>query len=486
MPRPRPSRPRLVSLAWISVLGLSLAPGCGGPQRVHAPRMDEVGTGRDSSSPRSGLTGSPGPSSSTTPGPTSAPTPTPGPAPAPGVPGDDTPFPVEAFASKAADAVSDPGAAVVVLPPFHHNRLFRRFEVSQLGERLGREIEAALASRLAAGQALIPTEEFARRLARTNRSLADLVTPVDALDLAARIGASHVVRGLIASDDQGIRIDVELVDLGARRLAGESRSYSVSQPIAHQVYQELRGADGNVRLSTIRIGPLAGPDDSTLQGELQWILGLAVHRLVEEAGPALKERPLAVLPTRLPRQLQDQTIRRAMRRAIEKEKQRYISSGLSEAEAWRQGPVRVLGRTYQRLEEAEDRLEERMLDRSISREGRLSSTISRIIFDRLEDLGPDSGLKLIPHDQLIAEVLEYSGEEQERVGEGILDPALIERLKVKGARALLFNEIIQSGETFLFKLEIRKIEDLQLLTGKFEEPLAPRFAPALAGYLPKS
>ncbi len=395
-------------------------------------------------------------------------------------------FSAETFASEAAQSLPQGQALIVVLPAFNVNPLFRRFEVSQLGERLGKELEVSLRRKVLPDKTIITAEEFKRRLEKTNRSLGDLMGPQEALELAARIGASYVVRGLISSSETSIGIEYELVNLSANILAESRQKYSIGQTLTHQLYRELKGGSGAVKLSNYRIGVLAPVDSVSLRGELHWIITLGVHELLTEVGASLKDQPLAVLPTKLPRQYKADKIQRALRRAINKEKQRFIASGLSEAEAWRQGPVRILGRTFQRLEEAEDRLEEQMLDRSISKEGELSSTISRIIFDKIEDLGPKSGVDLIPHEQLVSEVLEFSNEETELVGEGVLDPKIIEKLKVQGAKTLLFSEIIENGDTFEFSFRIRKLENLKALTQKQGQILEPRFAPMLGRYLTKS
>ncbi|MBI4586561.1 MAG: hypothetical protein HY717_21330 [Planctomycetes bacterium] len=463
--------------ALLSVISLMLGlTGCG-PERAHAPPLKEIGAKPALPPPQPE---SPPPQPVTPAVTAVAPV-------APPAAGSEYGF-LDPLVKKAAESLASQQAVAVVLPAFHFNALFQRFEVSQLGEDLADEIHRRLKEAAGDRGGALSPEQFKIQLKSTNRSLADLESPAAALQLAARLGARYLLRGAIRDAPDAVTIQYEGIDVSdaSAWIPPAQKTFRLGEPFGEATFRRFKSASGQVALASgFRIGALADPEKPALQRELQWIISLAVDGLIVEGGANLKEGQLAVLPTQVPSQISFQKQMLALRRAVAAEKERLAKAGFDEAKALEQGPVRILGRTYGRLRDAENAVRELEAENTLSETGELRSTLSRIIFDRAEALGEKAGVEVIPHDQLVNEVMAFSREELEKIKDGVLDEKTKEYFQTKGAKTLLFNELIESGDSFEFVFQIRRLDNLKKVAGPLRGYLEPRFAEELRQFMKK-
>jgi hypothetical protein len=393
---------------------------------------------------------------------------------------------LDGFAARAAAVPLQEPRVIAVLPAFHHNALFHRYEVSQLGEDVGQRIVDGLQRSLGGKAALVSPAMFERRVRESNRALGDLDSPEAAVALSRRIGARYLVRGLITDSARDIGIRVEMVDVQELLPVEDAQQvFRAGEPYASAVQARFRTGVGEVIPGSFHIGSLAPPASLPVQAELQLIITDAVHRLLEEAGKGLEGLPVAVLLTQVPGEIQYVKFQRAFERAVEEEKKRLMGLGLNESQALGQVPVRILGLNFQNLREARDHASEKDLQRKVSAAGELRDTFSRIVFEIAEDAGERRGVVVIPHDQLIDQAMLLQKEEAAKVGEGSLNADTRAFFKTKGAGALLFNELIESGDSYELVFQLRRLDNLQRLTGQMRQYLEPRFAVQLAEFLKK-
>lgn len=454
-------------------------PGCGGPARHPTPRIEATGasrTGAPSLTPEgAAATTSAGASSSVVGGGTTSPL-----AVAVSVYG----F-LDDFVARLAAAPLQEPRVMAVLPPFNVNPLFGRHEVSRLGEEIAGELLRRLgASSLGPRVKLVSPARFVSQLGQINRSLADLDSPAAAVGLAMRTGARYLVRGVIEGSGDSLTIRLECVDLVELLPVEDAGArFVTTDAVGQQVHGRYRNGMGHVVLGSWRIGALAPPARPALRDELRLIIGDALRQLLREARGALGDRPIAVLSTQLPREIALEKYQRALERRIQTERRRFVSTGLDESSAMYRGPVRIMGTNYKNLAAAEDFARQRQLGNAISDTGLLRDTLSRLIFDILEDLAGGSELRVIPHDQLTDQTVLYSAEEAEKMREGILSEKTREYFKTRGAGALLFNELIEAGDSYELVFQLRRLDNLERLTARVPKYLEPRFAVELRDLL---
>jgi hypothetical protein len=240
----------------------------------------------------------------------------------------------------------------------------------------------------------------------------------------------------------------------------------------------LTELDGRV-LGAFRIGRLANPSPPSLRRELEWIAALAVPQLLNEAGPPLEDRAIAVLPTKTPREFDYFKLQRAMERRIRQERERLEGLGMNASDSASSFPVYILGVRYPSLRAAEDRAAELAYRRQIDDTGEMSAVVSRVLIDELERRSEDASIQVVPAAELIDEFLAFDREELAQVEEGILAPERREDFERVGAQVLLFNEIRETEQSFELALRLRRTSDLAPLTRELRYELDPRFALAL-------
>ncbi len=388
---------------------------------------------------------------------------------------------LDGFEERVVSTVSSKPQVVGILPLFRYNEFLRQYEVPELGMLLGSELERRLLARLDSNR-LIPAIRFRREVRVSNRSLADLRTPADALKLGGRIGLDSLIRGTIVDGDAAIRLEVEWVDIRGQALDRAEHTVRASEPEFASFKSLLRDARGQPRLSaSFRIGDLADPSSASLREELQWIIGLAARDLIREGGDPLSELPLAVLPTRLPDSFEFLKYQRAIRERIQIEKKRLMDLGHNEAKAMNEGPVYILGVTYPNLRAAEDRANKMALEEDLSQASELSATLSGILYDKLEAIG--DRVKLIPHKEIVDEILAFDGKERDQLLAGTLSGDSKTYFQTRGARALVFNRLIGSDFGYQLVFRVRRLDNAEPLTPEVSYDLEPRFAYELRGFL---
>lgn len=379
---------------------------------------------------------------------------------------------------------TEPPPALVVLPAFTLNPHFQRYEVTRLGDDLAREISLRIESTAAGSVLLVSPEQFRRELRAANRSLADLDGPQAVVSLAARTGTRYAIRGLVADTQADLTVDYECVDvLNASVVAHVRQTFTARDSAGVALFRKHRNNTGQPLLSNYRIGVLAPAATPNLQAELQWTVAQAVRRLLEESGANLQGKRAAVPPTVLPEALRFTKYQQAFRRQIQREKEHFIAAGWSDAEAMSKGPVKILGKRFDSLRDAERYAATVEVEKALSSSGELGTTVSRIIFDHLENQGGGIGVDVIPHDDLIATTVTFSREEMEKIKDGILDAKTKEYFQTKGAQAILLSELLESGDSYELVFRIRSLKDLKPLTSQVRFYLEPRFAYDLRGFL---
>ena len=353
-----------------------------------------------------------------------------------------------------------------------------------LGDDLAEAVVRNLTNGLGSKLNIVSAARFREALGATNRSLADLTGPETAVSLAARAGARYIVLGTIGDSRNQIELGLQCVDASdARVLARTGDSFNAGEALAHALFARFKSPTGQPLLSAFRIGSMAPAVESSLNAELQWIFSNAASEILASAGQELSGKTIAIPPTQLPTSFRFRKMQLAFARQVNDEKNFFISAGLSETAALEKGPVHIMGMRFRNLREAKRYADGMQLESELSRRGELASTLGRILFDELEVQGRAASVEVIPHDQLIEEAVQFSRQEVERIKDGILDEDSKEFFETKGASALVLTELIESGDSYEFVLQVRRLDNLRALTGQIRTALEPRFAYQLRKYM---
>lgn len=389
------------------------------------------------------------------------------------------------LAASVAERVTGEGKEIVVLPAVSINPLFKRLEVTELGAELGDKVFRLVRGRLGDRFTVISPLEFEGRLRKSNRTLADLDSVEQAMyQLGERIGVDYMVVGMVYDGEEKFEIAYDCIELKTpAKLVVKNWPFKASDPRGRRLYRKHRDESGQPVLSDFRIGEHAPDVEPSLAAELEWLFGRAMREIIEAANPDLKDLPIAVLPTKLSKDFSFFKYQRKIRETISSYKSRLMAEGYSEDKAMREGPFRILGKTYSSLLEAEDYASELVLEKKTSKAGKLQSTLSRILFETLESYEKPLGVQVVKHEEIVDEALSYSQEELDMVDRRILSDERRKTFQAKGAGALLFSELVEGQFWYEFYFQLRRVDDLGALHPKLRTIVELKYAYKLKDYL---
>jgi hypothetical protein len=367
---------------------------------------------------------------------------------------------------------------IAVFPAAHVNELFGGLDVSQLGYELGQSVDGELRKEVGEPFKILSPDQFAKEIQKSNRSLADITQVPEIFQLANRIGADYLVVGMIYDGDSKFEIAYDCIDVKSHfKISVNMWPYEATDPVGKNLYRKFKDENGQPILSdAYKLGARAGAGGRDLSVELNWLFARAMRDIVKASGPVLRELPIAVLPVRLPKDFNFLVFQRMHLDYVEIVKKRLIEGGKTEEEALADGPHRIIGKTFSTLGEAAEYARELVLQQKTSKAGKFQSTISRILFDQLENLQDEFGIKVVKHEEIVNEALQYTQEELDKVNRGMLTDEKRSSFQASGAGAMLYTEFLEADKWFEFRFQLRRVDDLDLvLHAKLKAVLEPEF-----------
>ena len=375
--------------------------------------------------------------------------------------------------------------SLAIFPAAHANPLFGRLELSQLGWELGQFVERELRKELGAPFKILGPRQFAEAIQKTNRSLADITQVPEIFNLGRRIDVDYIIIGMIYDGESKFDIAYDCIDLDNYfKISVNSWSFEASDPVGERLYRKFKDENGKLILTDqYPIGAQAKGGDRDLATELNWLFARAMRDIVGASGPVLKDLPIAVLPVRLPEDINFLHFQSMFLNYVDVAKREMVKKGLSESEAMADGPHRILGQTFATLTDAEQYARQLVLQKKTTNAGQFQSTISRILFDQLEKLEEEFGVQVVKHEDIVNEALAYTQEELALVKSGVLAEDKRSSFQAKGAGVLLFSEFVEGEKWFEFYFQLRRLDDLSPLHSKLRAVLEPEFGYKLKDFL---